>query len=74
MKYLSMFAVLAFSASAMAVDCTDCHETIDITAHTEMEATINTCNDCHDMASAHELDTEIHTVDLTIKECADCHD
>ena len=74
MKYLSLLAVLAFSTSAMAVNCTDCHETIDVEAHTEMEATIATCNDCHDMESAHELDTELHTVDLTIKECADCHE
>lgn len=74
MKYLTMFAALAFAGSAMAVDCTDCHEKIDITMHTESEATMATCNDCHDMGSAHELDMELHTPDMTITECADCHE
>ncbi|ABV87085.1 cytochrome c3 family protein [Shewanella pealeana] len=74
MKYLTLVAALAFSASAMAVNCTDCHETINVEEHTEMEATIATCNDCHDMGSAHELDKEIHTPELTMKECADCHE
>ena len=74
MKYLTIIAALAFAGSAMAVDCTDCHEKIDVTMHTEEAATIATCNDCHDFNDAHELDMDMHTPDLTIAECADCHE
>ncbi|MPY26598.1 cytochrome c3 family protein [Shewanella sp. YLB-07] len=74
MKYLAIIAALAFTGFAMAVDCTDCHEKIDVTVHTEAEASIATCNDCHDFEGAHTLDMEMHTPDLTIAECADCHE
>lgn len=74
MKYITMIAALIFSASSLAMDCAECHENLDIQEHVEMEATMKTCNDCHDMGSAHELDPEIHAPDLTIKECADCHE
>ncbi|WP_394131945.1 hypothetical protein [Shewanella maritima] len=74
MKYLAMIAALAFAGSAYAVDCTECHEKINVEEHAEMEATIGTCNDCHDFGSMHEPDPEIHTPELSIKECADCHE
>ncbi|GIU18444.1 cytochrome c3 family protein [Shewanella colwelliana] len=74
MKYLATLATaLLFAGSAAAVDCTDCHETIDLTMHTESEATLATCADCHGINDAHTIDMEMHTPELTITECADCH-
>ncbi len=73
MKYLAMIAALMFASSAFAVDCVDCHEAINVEEHAEMEANIETCNDCHSFTDAHELDADLHTPDLTITECADCH-
>ncbi|MDO6619825.1 hypothetical protein AB4140_01385 [Shewanella sp. 10N.286.51.B2] len=73
MKYLAMIAALMFAGSAFAVDCVDCHNTINVEEHTEMEATIATCDDCHGFTDHHELDTDLHTSDLTITDCADCH-
>ncbi|WP_028773833.1 cytochrome c3 family protein [Shewanella waksmanii] len=74
MKYLTMVAALVFAGSAVAVDCTDCHEKIDTTMHVESEATLANCADCHSIADAHEIDMDLHTQDLTITECADCHE
>ena len=74
MKYLSLLAAaLIFSGSAAAVDCTECHETIDQTVHAEAEATLGTCNDCHGFADAHEVDMELHEASLKMSECVDCH-
>ncbi|RTR29736.1 hypothetical protein [Shewanella atlantica] len=73
MKYLTLLTALVFAGSAAATDCSDCHETIDLTVHLEAEATLATCNDCHDMGSAHEVDMELHEATLTMTECADCH-
>lgn len=74
MKRLTILAAILFAGSAAAVECTDCHAPINIDEHTEMEATIATCNDCHDFKDNHELDMDMHTPELTIKECADCHE
>ncbi|MBR9728543.1 cytochrome c3 family protein [Shewanella intestini] len=74
MKYLAFIAALTFTGSVYAVDCVECHEKVNVEEHTEMDATMATCNDCHDMDSAHEIDKEVHTPELTIKECADCHE
>jgi hypothetical protein len=73
MKYIALVSLLIFAASVAAVDCTDCHEKVDLAVHQEAAATLATCNDCHGMADAHTLDMEIHTPELTISECADCH-
>ncbi|WP_282167305.1 hypothetical protein [Shewanella japonica] len=73
MKYLAMIATLVFASSAFAVDCVDCHDPINVEEHTEMEANIATCDDCHGFTDHHELDADIHTQDLKMAECADCH-
>ncbi|GIU49436.1 cytochrome c3 family protein [Shewanella algidipiscicola] len=73
MKYLAIVAALLFAGSAAALDCTECHEKVDLTVHQEAEATLATCNDCHGMSDAHTVDMELHTPELTITECADCH-
>ncbi|MCG9720528.1 hypothetical protein [Shewanella sp. Isolate7] len=72
-KLITLAAGLLFAGTAVAMDCKDCHEPIDLTMHTESEATLATCNDCHGMEDAHAPDMEMHTPELTIKECADCH-
>ncbi|ASJ95904.1 hypothetical protein [Shewanella marisflavi] len=72
-KLATLAAGLLFAGAAAAVDCSDCHESIDITMHTESEATLATCNDCHALGDNHAPDAEIHMPELTIKECTDCH-
>ncbi|MCG9697749.1 cytochrome c3 family protein [Shewanella sp. Isolate11] len=72
-KFVVLLSSLLFAASVAAVDCSDCHETIDQAMHKDAEATLATCNDCHGMADAHTVDMELHTPDLTMAECADCH-
>ncbi|NKF50869.1 hypothetical protein G3R49_09885 [Shewanella sp. WXL01] len=73
MKYLALIAALAFTGSAYATDCVECHE-VNLEEHVEMEATLGTCNDCHGLADAHDVDMEMHSEELTITECADCHE
>lgn len=74
MRYLAtLTTALLFAGSAVAVDCTDCHEAIDLTMHKESEATLTTCVDCHAISDAHTIDMEMHAPELTIAECADCH-
>ncbi|MCL1141340.1 cytochrome c3 family protein [Shewanella gaetbuli] len=73
MKYSILFAALFFAGSAMAVDCVDCHENVDVAMHTENEATLAVCTDCHAIGDAHEIDMEMHDESLTIQECTDCH-
>jgi NAD-dependent SIR2 family protein deacetylase len=73
MKYSILFAALFFAGSAAAVDCVECHESIDVAMHTENEATLAVCADCHAIGDAHEIDMEMHSPELTMKECTDCH-